>query len=179
MNIYERRIYVKNIVLVGYMGCGKTTVGMNLAKICGYTFVDTDEMIELEQKETISNIFATRGEAAFRDMETALLEKMISENRQKLVISTGGGMPVKEVNRKLLNKLGTVVYLKASAETVYNRTKNDTKRPLLQCENPQERINEMLAVRGPIYEDVANVVIEVDLLKQSEIAEKIKEGMVE
>ena len=100
-----------NIILIGYMGCGKTTVGKNLARITGYTFTDTDEMIEKEQVRTISEIFATDGEEAFRKMETKLLEQLIQEQIIQLVISTGGGMPLREKNRKLLAELGTVIYL--------------------------------------------------------------------
>ena len=122
-----------NIILIGYMGCGKTTVGKNLARITGYTFTDTDEMIEKEQGRTISEIFATDGEEAFRKMETKLLEQLIQEQSTQLVISTGGGMPLREKNRKLLAELGTVIYLQTKPQTVYERIKDDTKRPLLQC----------------------------------------------
>lgn len=167
-----------NIILVGYMGCGKTTVGKNLARITGYTFTDTDELIEKQQGRTISEIFATDGEEAFREMETGLLEQLLEENSRQLVLSTGGGMPLRERNRLLLARLGTVVYLKAEAETVFERIKDDTKRPLLQCENPLERIREMLAVRGPIYESATKNIIQVDNLRQSEIAELIQERFV-
>lgn len=167
-----------NIILIGYMGCGKTTVGKNLARITGYTFTDTDEMIEKEQGRTISEIFATDGEEAFRKMETKLLEQLIQEQSTQLVISTGGGMPLREKNRKLLAELGTVIYLQTKPQTVYERIKDDTKRPLLQCEDPLARINEMLAVRGPIYESATDNIIPVDDLRQSEIAELIREQFV-
>ena len=167
-----------NIILIGYMGCGKTTVGKNLARITGYTFTDTDEMIEKQQGRTISEIFATDGEEAFRKMETKLLEQLIQEQSTQLVISTGGGMPLREKNRKLLAELGTVIYLQTKPQTVYERIKDDTKRPLLQCEDPLARINEMLAARGPIYESTTNNIIPVDDLRQSEIAELIREQFV-
>lgn len=165
---------MNNIILIGYMGCGKTTVGKNLTKITGYTFVDTDEMIEKQQGRTIREIFAADGEAAFRDMETALLHQMIAEKKEQLIISTGGGMPVREENRPLLASLGTVVYLKVQPETVYSRIKDDTKRPLLQCADPLTRIREMLAVRGPVYEAAAQKIIQADGLKHTEIAALIK-----
>lgn len=164
---------MKNIILIGYMGSGKTTVGKKLAKLMGYTFLDTDELIEQQQGRTISEIFAADGEEAFREMETKLLEQMLEEKKEQLVISTGGGMPLREENRTLLAGLGAVFYLKLEPETVYSRIKDDTKRPLLQCDNPLARIKEMLAVRGPIYESATQNIIQVDGMKQNEVAEQI------
>lgn len=164
---------MENIILTGYMGCGKTTVGKNIAKLTGYTFVDTDEMIVEQQGRSINQIFATEGEQAFRDMETQLLSLLVAGKSDRLVISTGGGMPVREENRQLLAKLGRVVYLKASPLTIYNRTKDDTTRPLLQCEDPMKRIEEMIAVREPLYEEGASVVVDVNELRQSEAADEI------
>lgn len=164
---------MKNIILIGYMGCGKTTVGKSIAKATKYTFADTDEMIAAQQGRSISDIFAQDGEPAFRDMETALLVKMLTEKNDTRVISTGGGMPVRKENRQLLRQLGTVVYLRVKPETVYERIKDDTTRPLLQCENPIERIREMIKSRGPAYEEAAELVIDVDNLTQREAAEQI------
>ena len=164
---------MKNIILVGYMGCGKTTVGKSIAEATKYTFADTDEMIVAQQGRSISDIFAQDGEPAFRDMETALLVKMLTEKNDTCVISTGGGMPVQKENRNLLRQLGTVVYLRAKPETVYERIKGDTTRPLLQCENPMERIREMIKSRNPAYEEAAELVIDVDDLTQREVAEQI------
>lgn len=164
---------MENIILTGYMGSGKTTVGKDVAKRKNYTFVDTDEMIVEQQRRSINEIFAADGEQAFRDMETALLRELIAEKREHLVISTGGGMPLRAENRRLLSGLGTVVYLKAAPETIYDRVKGDTTRPLLKCENPMKRIQEMLAVRGPFYEEGAMFIVEVDKRNQSEVASEI------
>lgn len=164
---------MKNIILIGYMGCGKTTVGKSIAKATKYIFADTDEMIVAQQGRSISDIFAQDGEPAFRDMETALLVKMLTEKNDTRVISTGGGMPVQKENQQLLRQLGTVVYLRVKPETVYERIKGDTTRPLLQCENPMERIREMIKSRGPAYEAAAELVIDVDNLTQQEAAEQI------
>lgn len=166
---------MKNIILVGYMGCGKTTVGKNLARICELAFLDTDELIEEQQGRCISEIFATDGELAFRDMETQVLREMLEQKKEGYVISTGGGMPVREENRTLLNQLGKVFYLKAKPETIYERVKGDTKRPLLQCENPLNRIQEMLGQRESAYEETSHHVIAVDEWKQQAIAENIRE----
>lgn len=167
-----------NIILAGYMGSGKTTVGKNLARILNAEFIDTDEQIEKEQGRSISEIFATDGEAAFRDMETEYLKTYLNkalskERNQNVIISTGGGMVLREENQKLLRKIGRVFYLKASSQTIYDRIKGDTKRPLLQCENPLERITQMLSEREKYYENAANEIIQADDKKQSEIAEII------
>ncbi|MBD5471083.1 MAG: shikimate kinase, partial [Lachnospiraceae bacterium] len=152
---------MNNIILIGYMGCGKTTVGKNIAKLKKHIFTDTDELIVAQQNRSISDIFEKDGEDVFRAMETALLEKMIADGNDRLVISTGGGMPVREENRQLLRQLGTVVYMRVKPETVYERIKGDTTRPLLQCDNPLERIREMIKSRGPAYEAAAELVIDV------------------
>lgn len=164
---------MENIILIGYMGSGKTTVGKIAAERKNYTFVDTDEMIVEQQHRSISEIFAADGERAFRDMETALLGQLIAEKREHLVISTGGGMPLRTENQQLLARLGKVVYLKASPVTIYNRIKGDTTRPLLQCENPLERIEEMIVERSTLYEAGAMFIVEVDELSQSEAASEI------
>lgn len=166
---------MENIILTGYMGSGKTTVGRNIAKLKDYTFVDTDEMIVEQQQRSINEIFATDGEQAFRDMETALLRQLIDENREHMVVSTGGGMPLRAENRQLLSELGKVVYLKASPKTIYGRIKSDTTRPLLQCEEPMKRIEEMIAKREPLYEEGALLIVQVDELRQSEAASEIIE----
>ncbi|MDE6364626.1 MAG: shikimate kinase [Lachnospiraceae bacterium] len=163
---------MENIILIGYMGSGKTTVGKNIAKLKNYTFVDTDEMIVEQQQRSIKEIFATDGEQMFRDLETALLRQLVVEKREHMVISTGGGMPLREENRQLLSKLGKVVYLKASPATIYDRIKGDTARPLLQCEDPMKRIEEMLAAREPVYEEGAMLIVDVNKLRQSEAAEQ-------
>lgn len=164
---------MNNIILVGYMGCGKTTIGKHLARIGKYKFVDTDEEIELQQGRSIKEIFEKEGEASFRNMETAYLEELILKRKKGMVLSTGGGMPLRECNRELLRSLGTVIYLRTKPETVYERVKGDSKRPLLQCENPLERIREMIAQRRLIYQEVAHHVIDADEMKQGEIAELI------
>lgn len=165
----------KNIILIGYMGCGKTTVGRHLAKLESAIFLDTDERIEEKQERSISDIFARDGETAFRDMETDYLKELIRFRKEGLIISTGGGMPVREENRKLLQELGFVVYLKAAPETVYERIKDDTRRPLLQCEDPLARIREMMERRSAAYESTAHYIIEVDPYSQQELAEIIRE----
>lgn len=150
-----------NIILIGYMGCGKTTLGIRLSYHMRIPFVDTDKMIEKNEGREISEIFAQDGEEAFRQMETRTIQTLLQEKARK-VISTGGGLPIREENRQLLKQLGTVVWLKAEPETVYERVKGDTRRPLLQCEDPLAKIREMTVARSPYYQEAADVVIQVD-----------------
>lgn len=166
-------IFMENIILTGYMGSGKTTVGRSIANLLAYTFADTDGMIEEQQHRSISDIFSTDGEQKFRELETVLLKQLIAEKKEHLVISTGGGMPLRAENRKLLSQLGKVVYLRARPETIYYRIKGDTTRPLLHCENPMKRIEEMLAERSPLYEEGATLIVNVDELSLSEAASEI------
>lgn len=152
---------MNNVILIGFMGSGKTTVGLRLSYRLRRAVIDTDKEIEKEEKRAISDIFATDGEAYFRDRETACLKKLL-ESTANQIISVGGGLPLREENRKLLHELGQVFYLQASAETIYERVKHDTTRPLLQGDDPQTKIKTLLAERDDHYRDAADVVIHVD-----------------
>lgn len=165
-----------NIVLIGFMGSGKTTVGIRLSYRMRRAIEDTDKLIERKEGRTISEIFATEGEAYFRQAETAILQDLCGKMRNH-IISVGGGTPVREENRTLLKKLGTVVYFRVKPETVYKRLKEDTSRPLLQCENPLQKIEELLAVRKDAYEGCADIIIDVDDLTMDEIIDKIMQGV--
>lgn len=163
----------RNIVLIGFMGCGKSTVGIRLSWKHKMPVVDTDKLIEQNAGMRISEIFETKGEGAFRDMETDTLQKL-SKQRVTRIISTGGGTPVREENRQLLKECGTVVYLRISPECVYERLKDDTVRPLLQCENPLARIRELMADRKAAYEACAHIIVDVDGLTMEQVLEQIE-----
>ena len=150
-----------NMVLVGFMGCGKSSLGMKLSYRMRRSIIDTDKWIEQKEGMAISEIFATKGEAYFRELETKCIKELIRTCKGK-IISTGGGMPVKEENRELLKQLGTVFYLKVSPKTVYERLKNDTTRPLLQTPNPLQTIEELLGKRKSAYEACADVIVHND-----------------
>ncbi len=152
---------MNNVILIGFMGSGKTTVGLRLSYRLRRAVIDTDKEIEKEEKRAISDIFATDGEVYFRDRETACLKKLL-ESTNNQIISVGGGLPLREENRKLLHELGQVFYLNASAETIYERVKHDTTRPLLQGDDPKAKIRTMLAERDDCYRQAADVVIGVD-----------------
>lgn len=161
-----------NIVLIGFMGCGKSTIGIRLSYRMRRVVEDTDKLIEKKQEKKISDIFAQEGEVFFRELETELLKELI-EKLQGYIVSVGGGTPVREVNRNLLKQLGKVVYLRIRPETVYERLKYDTTRPLLQCENPLERIRTLMKARKEAYESCADIIIDVDELSVEEIVDRI------
>lgn len=167
----------KNIILIGFMGSGKTSLGLRLSYKLRMPVEDTDKLIEAKQKRRISEIFATDGEEAFREMETALLEE-ISKRKFGRILSVGGGTPVREKNRALLKKCGTVIYLRAKPETIYARLKNDTTRPLLQCEDPLNRIRELIAARREAYESCADLIVDVDEGNMDAILEQICANIV-
>lgn len=163
---------MKNVILIGFMGCGKTTVGIRLSYRIRRVLEDTDKRIEREQGRTINEIFASEGEPYFRDLETDLLKRLLKED-YKRVISTGGGLPMREENRELLQKLGMVVYLRIHPETVYERLRNDKTRPLLQCEDPLAKIKELMQLRAPFYEEVAHLIVDVDDKDMEQVLECI------
>lgn len=150
-----------NVILIGFMGSGKTTVGLRLSYRLRKPVIDTDKEIEREEKRSISDIFATDGEAYFRDKETAYLRKL-SESTGNQIISVGGGLPLRQENRELLHEVGQVFYLRARAETIYERLKHDTTRPLLQGPDPRTRIGQLIGERDELYMAAADVVIDVD-----------------
>ncbi len=152
---------MNNVILIGFMGCGKSTVGIRLSYKLRRIVEDTDKLIEKKAGMSIGEIFATSGEPAFREMETECLKDLLSAREEKIV-STGGGLPMKKENHPLLKELGTVVYLKISSECVWERLKNDTTRPLLQCDDPFAKIKDLLTMRAPVYEQAADIVVDVD-----------------
>ena len=160
-----------NLILCGMMGCGKTTVGREIAARSGKVCCDTDEKI-VQKHGKIADIFARYGEAHFREIETETVKELAQKDN--LVIATGGGLVLKEENVTLLRKKGKIVYLRAKKETLLDRLQKDTERPLLQSENGlSNRLTELLKVRAPIYEDVADYVVDVDGKTPAEIAAEI------
>ncbi|MDD2972804.1 MAG: shikimate kinase [Lachnospiraceae bacterium] len=167
---------MNNVILIGFMGSGKTCVGRRLSYRLQRTMIDTDKQIEKQQGKTITEIFEEQGEPAFRDMETACLQEIL-ETCHNQVISSGGGLPLREKNRELLGKIGCVVYLRVTADTVYQRLKDDTTRPLLQGPNPQEKIAALLSERVEIYQAAADVIVDVDEKNCVEITDEIEEAI--
>ena len=165
---------IPNVVLIGFMGSGKTTTGIKLSYRFRRVVEDTDKLIEKKQGRSISDIFAAEGEEYFRKLETQLLRDLKGSRTEK-IISVGGGTPVREENRPLLKELGTVVYLRIRPETVYERLKEDKTRPLLQGEDPQSRIRTLLEARKEAYESCADLIIDVDDKNTEQIVNMIEE----
>lgn len=162
---------MSNIVLIGFMGSGKTTVGCALAKKLGVELLDTDKLIVEEQGTTINDIFATKGETYFRQLETKMVEKLI-ESESDAVISTGGGLVITEGNGELLKKLGKVVFLRTKEETIVKRLAGDVTRPLLKG-GLDEKTHKLLEYRTPIYEKYADVIVDTDEISPKDLAELI------
>ena len=138
------------IVLAGFMGCGKTTVGKKMARLTGFNFVDIDQKIVDDAGMSIVEIFDKHGEQYFRDLEKSTI-KSVLENAENTVISVGGGAILNDETANLLKSLARVFFLDVDVKTVMLRTQGDTKRPLLQVPNKRQRVQELLRERRPIY----------------------------
>ena len=146
-----------NIILVGMMGAGKTTVGKLLAKQLGKTFIDSDEEIQRRTGVTIPHIFDVEGEAGFRTRESGVIQELLKQDG--IVLATGGGAILSPENRSMMRQNGVVVYLKSSVHDLWQRTRHDHNRPLLQTENPRAKLQELHDLRDPLYTAAADMII--------------------
>ncbi len=156
------------------MGTGKTTVGKKVATSLGFHFVDTDELIAAAAGKSIPDIFADSGEEVFRDFETAVLSKCAENSEQ--VISTGGGVILREENRQILKSLGYVIWLQASSASIIDRVSRNQDRPLLATDNPSGTVEKLLSERHPLYEAVADLAIMTDDLMIEETVYGVAES---
>ena len=147
------------IALIGMPGCGKSTVARAVARRLHLLSVDTDQAIEQRLGRTIRSYFDEHGEAAFRDVEEAVIDELTADG-SSLVLATGGGAVLRPVNRQRLRERGTVIYLRASPEQLSKRLQHDTKRPLLQVADPLKRLRELYSERDPLYRECAHFVID-------------------
>ncbi len=159
------------VALIGFMGAGKSRIGLELSRRLSLNFVDTDKIIERVAAMSIPNIFKLYGETTFRSYETEIIRRCT--RLDEAVISTGGGAVVKEINRKMLKARGPVVLLTASPETTYKRTCNKRNRPLLDVDNPIKRIGELIAERQKYYQDAASFTVSTDERKSYEVVEEV------
>ncbi len=162
-----------NIILIGFMGCGKTTFGKWIEQNHSRKLIDTDSIIVLEQGMSVNDIFAEHGEAYFRNLETECIRKLIADGIHDTVVSVGGGLPLGEDNGRLLRELGTVVYLRARVDTLVRRLSHDKTRPLLAGGNVEEKINELMGKRADIYEKRADLIIDTDDTSFEKMYERI------
>jgi shikimate kinase len=154
------------------MGVGKSSVGTQLAKDLGYTFVDIDKLIEADQKLTITALFSKFGEPYFREIEAAIIQQVMMGEGQ--VVSTGGGAVIRDTNREAFKKGGCVVCLTASPEVIYERIKHESHRPLLQTADPKAKIKELLDSRTKFYAQ-ADVCIDTSDKSVDDVIKLIKE----
>jgi shikimate kinase len=159
------------IVLIGFMGAGKSSVGRTLARLTGRPRFDTDEMVAARFGLSISEIFERHGEVHFRDAESEVLEQLSGETNG--VIVTGGGIVLRETNLARLREIGTIVYLSADEETLFARISRRQTRPLLQTANPRTTVKELLAFRVPLYRAAADVEVDTSRLRHDEVARSI------
>lgn len=163
-----------NIVLCGMMGAGKTSVGVKIAEMTGRRWYDTDQMI-IDRYGNISDIFEYYGEEYFRKLESGIVKELFEEDN--LIISTGGGLVLKRENNELLQQNGKIVFLRASMDTLVKRLKVYDNRPLLQAESGviAEKLAELLKIRMPVYEHVADFIVDVDGKSVEESASEVIE----
>lgn len=160
-----------NVILCGFMGCGKSTIGKAISKKIKYEFIDSDEFIEKQEKMTIPEIFEKFGEDYFRNKETDAISKI--SKLDHCVVSLGGGAVLNKKNANIIKKSGKLYFLNVSAQEVYNRLKDDDTRPLLQTDDKLSAISSLLSKRLPIYTEVSDVKINVDSKKIDEIIKEI------
>lgn len=159
------------VFLVGPMGAGKSTIGRLLATELGFNFRDSDRVIEERTGADIPWIFDMEGEEGFRERESAVLQELAGESNT--VVATGGGIVLREQNREVMKSAGFVCYLTASIDQLVERTARDKKRPLLQVENPRQKIIDLLAMRDPLYQGAADFVVNTDRRSPKAVAQEI------
>ena len=146
---------MNSIFLIGFMGAGKSTIGLELSKKLSFNLVDTDKSIERSQGMKITEIFSRKGEDFFRELETNELKLLSNENN--LIVSTGGGIILKDSNREILNRVFSI-YLKADFDIIFERIKEDKTRPLLLTDNPYKTAKEIFESRYELYESFQNKI---------------------
>jgi shikimate kinase len=156
-----------NVVLIGFMASGKSAVGRRVARRLGYRFLDTDRFIETEMGCTIAELFASKGEAHFRELESRLARRLVALSNT--VIATGGGMPIAPGNLDALKKAGIVVFLNAAVEEILNRLERDTRRPKVQGGDLKETVLRLHGERLPVYSQ-ADVVVDTKGLSVNHVA---------
>ncbi|MFN7086595.1 MAG: shikimate kinase [Burkholderiales bacterium] len=166
-----------NIFLVGLMGAGKTSVGKILARRLNKTFVDSDQEIERSTGVKIPVIFEIEGEGGFRERESKLLAELV--RRTDIVLATGGGAVLSEQNRRLLAQHGTVVYLRATVNDLWQRTRHDKNRPLLQTADPLAKLQELFVQRDPLYREIADIIIDTGKQSLGSLASRLEQKLAQ
>ncbi|MGD8914573.1 MAG: shikimate kinase AroK [Candidatus Thiodiazotropha sp.] len=163
---------IQNLFLIGPMGAGKTTVGKQLAEFLHMSFIDSDHEIQRRTGVDIPTIFEFEGEDGFRQRESAVIHELTA--REGVVLATGGGVIMREQNRKLLSARGVVVYLRCSVRQQYERTHRDKNRPLLSTPDPMARLKELMAVRDPYYRETADIIVSTEGRNTQSVVQDIR-----
>ncbi len=166
-----------NIILIGPMGAGKTTNGKWLARQLGKKFIDMDAYIEQKTGTSITHIFELEGESGFRQREASALVELLGLENQ--VIASGGGCILDSHNRELMSQHGLVVYLSIPPEVQLQRLLNDKKRPLLQTPDRAQRLQELAAVRNPLYESCAEIKLDISRMPMSQIRPCLLQSIID
>ena len=166
---------MNHIAIIGFMGSGKTRVGKRLSKDLGLEFVDVDKVITKRMNLTVKEIYRRFGEPFYRALETTTIKALIQDNEKK-VISLGSGLPIQEQNKAYINQLGTVVYIKASADTLKKRLEG-SGNSLVDGENSDEKLRKLLKQRDPIYAGFADIQVITGVKTFDELIEEIKQKL--
>ena len=161
----------ENIYLVGVMGAGKTTIGRQLARTLKMPFYDSDKAIEERTGVDIPTIFEFEGEEGFRNREQKMLQQLTEI--KGIVMATGGGAVLREENRKLLSENGFVIYLHCDVDKLLERTRRDSQRPLLNTQDPKERLEMLFEQRKPLYTAIADFTIDTGVLQSRDVVTQI------
>lgn len=175
--IQARKLFDYNIILIGFMGAGKTTISDYLSTMFAMNIVEMDQVIEEREEMSIQDIFATYGEEYFRELETGLLVEM--QSRKNTVISCGGGVAMRERNVAEMKKNGRVVLLTASPETIYERVKDSNNRPVLNGRKNVQGISELMEQRREKYEAAADIVVNTDGKTVLQVCEEMIQKLTE
>jgi shikimate kinase len=162
----------RNIILVGPMGAGKSSVGKRLAQVLNLPFVDSDHEIEARLKVSISTIFDVEGESGFRLRESQVIADLLDHGARK-VLATGGGAVIREDNRAVLKAHGTVIYLSSPVKQLVERTRHDTSRPLLQNVDSEQVLNKLMKEREPFYREVADIVLQTERKSITRVVQEV------
>ena len=166
-----------NIFLVGMMGAGKTTLGKALARRLQREFVDTDKMLVERTGVSVTTIFEIEGEENFRRRESAVIAELAT--RADVVVATGGGAVLSAENRRVMRENGTVVYLRAKLESLWERTRQDASRPLLRTPDPRATLAELLEKRDPLYREAAHVVVDTGFQSAATLVSRVMNALGE
>ncbi len=169
---------MNHIVIIGFMGSGKTRVGRKLAEDLGLAFLDVDKKITQDMKMSIADLLSKFGDPFYHALETKVIKEVL-ESDTRMVLSVSSGLPMQEQNHKYLSEMGVIIYLEASVETLMERLSGDNKRPYLHGANLREKITKMLNERTPVYESLADITVVTGVRPFNELIKLIEQELAD